>query len=37
MREILQQIALINDDTEFSSVNCGAMLINAGIIQVSIK
>jgi PmbA protein len=37
MRKILQQIALISDDTEFSSVNCGAMLINPGIIQVSVK
>jgi PmbA protein len=37
MRDIYQNIAAISNDYENSSVCCGSMLVNAGIIQVSSK
>lgn len=37
MRDIFNGISLISDDYHFSSINCGSMLIDKGIIQVSAK
>jgi PmbA protein len=37
MRDIYQNIAAISNDYENSSVCCGSMLINPGVIQVSSK
>lgn len=37
MRDIFNGISLIADDYHFGSINCGSMLIDKGIIQVSCK
>ena len=37
LRNIFQNILAIADDSEFSSVNCGSMLIDQGIIQINSK
>jgi PmbA protein len=37
MREIYQNILAVANDSEASSIICGSMLINSGIIQVNSK